>query len=352
MRTGGDRFGRHRVLEPRGVLPQQAERLDPSLPLYDNELLVDVESLNIDSASFHQISAHCAGALPAIQSHIEELVRSRGKHHNRVTGSGGMLIGRVGGIGPRFRERNGSVRDIAIGDRIATLVSLTLTPLEIREIRRIRAETERVDVSGHAILFESGIYARLPSDISETVSLAVMDVCGAPAQTLAMCRPGETAVVLGGGGKSGLLSLAAAKRAVGERGRVIALDYSDAALTRLRALSFVDAAERCDARDAVTTHELVREMTNGAMADVVINVTNLPDTEMACVLAAKPGGWAYFFNMATSFSKAVLGAEGTGSHVELIMGNGFRPGHAECALQILRETPELGAIFEGLYGAA
>ncbi|MGZ3695980.1 MAG: L-erythro-3,5-diaminohexanoate dehydrogenase, partial [Bdellovibrionota bacterium] len=47
-------LGIFRVLEPKGVLPQQAQRLDPELPLRAEEILIDVSSLNVDSASFHQ----------------------------------------------------------------------------------------------------------------------------------------------------------------------------------------------------------------------------------------------------------------------------------------------------------
>jgi L-erythro-3,5-diaminohexanoate dehydrogenase len=352
FRSGGDRFGTARVLAPKGVLPQQADQLDPRLPIYDNELLIDVEALNIDSASFHQIKQAC-GADPArMEAHILELVRERGKHQNPVTGSGGMLIGKVREMGPHFLDGRPSSEKVAPGDRVATLVSLTLTPLELKRIRKIHLETDRVDVEGHAILFQSGIYARLPNDIPETLALAVLDVCGAPAQTAALCKPGQTVLVIGGGGKSGALCMYEAKKAVGSKGRVIGLDYGSEALARMRAFSFVDAAEVCDARQAVAAYELVKKLTTGGMADVVINVTNIPDTEMSCILSAKSGGIVYFFSMATSFTKATLGAEGVGAHVELVMGNGYRPGHAEHALNILRESREIRALYEKRYGSS
>src|SRR5579864_6724106 len=90
-----DPYGIQRVAQQTGVLPQQANRLDSSLPIAEDELLIEVESLNIDSASFHQISEACHHDVAAIGKHIEELVARRGKQHNPVTGSGGMLIGRV-----------------------------------------------------------------------------------------------------------------------------------------------------------------------------------------------------------------------------------------------------------------
>jgi hypothetical protein len=56
MKTGGCRYGTHRVVEPNGVLPQPARILNNDMSeIWDNELLLDVIRLNIDSASFHQI---------------------------------------------------------------------------------------------------------------------------------------------------------------------------------------------------------------------------------------------------------------------------------------------------------
>ncbi|NDD91091.1 L-erythro-3,5-diaminohexanoate dehydrogenase, partial [bacterium] len=175
-----DHLGLQRVVGgPTGQLPQQADQLDPSLPLAEDEILIEVESLNIDSASFHQISQVCGGDIQQIESHILALVRRRGKHHNPVTGSGGMLIGTVKQVGPKFPTGTKPAKE---GDRIATLVSLSLTPLEIRKIKKIHPSVDRVDIEGHAILFASGLFARLPTDIPETVALAVLDVAGAPAQ--------------------------------------------------------------------------------------------------------------------------------------------------------------------------
>ena len=339
-----DRFGIQRLVSPVGALPQHAEILDPRLPIAQDELLIEVESLNIDSASFHQISGACGGDLARIERHILDLVRRRGKHHNPVTGSGGMLIGRIAAIGPSFPNAD---RRLQVGDRIATLVSLSLTPLEIRRIIQIHPEMDRVDVEGHAILFSSGIFALLPKDIPETVALAVLDVAGAPAQTRQLVQEGQTVLVIGGGGKSGILCLAEAKQKSGVKTLVV--DYSAESITRLSSLALVDHAIQADARQAIDVMNWVSECTQGKMADLVINVANVPDTEMSSILACKPGGIVYFFSMATSFTRAALGAEGVGANVDLRIGNGYTPGHAELALNLLRGSPALRRIFEKVY---
>jgi L-erythro-3,5-diaminohexanoate dehydrogenase len=340
-----DHLGLQRVMgSSSGQLPQQAERVDPSLPIAEDELLVEVESLNIDSASFHQISEACGGEVARIEAHILNLVKSRGKHHNPVTGSGGMFIGTVKQVGPRFPVHE---KPVKIGDRIASLVSLSLTPLEIRRIKKIHEQIDRVDVEGHAILFGSGLFARLPSDLPETVALAVLDVAGAPAQTENLVKDGDTVLVIGGGGKSGVLCLYEAKKRRGVT--TIAVDYSDAAISRLRALSFVDHVIQGDARLAVEVMQKISGLTQGRMADVVINVANIPETEMSCVLSCRNKGIVYFFSMATSFTRAALGAEGVGADVDLRIGNGYTAGHADLSLNILRESAELRRLFAETY---
>jgi len=229
-------------------------------------------------------------------------------------------------------------------------VSLTLTPLKIYEIKKIYLDLDRVDIKGHAVLFQSGIYAKLPNDISDTLSLAVLDVCGAPATTASVCKEGQTVVIVGGGGKSGILCAYEAKKKVGSQGRIICLDYLKEAVSLASSFSFVDKAIQVDARDALKVLEIVEKETNGKLADVVINVANVPDTEMSCILSCKRGGLVYFFSMATSFTKAALGAEGVGAHLNLMIGNGYYPGHAELALNILRESKEIRYFYEKKYG--
>jgi len=343
-----DALGIQRVIksssETRSVLPQQAEQIDPSLPIAEDEMLIEVESLNIDSASFHQIQEACGGDLSRIETHIKDLVKRRGKHHNPVTGSGGMLIGKVTQLGPKFPVAE---KPVKIGDRIATLVSLSLTPLEIRQIKKIHPKIDRVDIEGHAILFASGLFARLPTDMPDTVALAVLDVAGAPAQARHLTQPHQTVVVIGGGGKSGLLCLYEAKKKAGVH--TIAVDYSDVAIDRLKKLGLADHIIQGDARDGLFVMKEIAKLTNGKMADLVINVANIPETEMSCILACKPKGIVYFFSMATSFTRAALGAEGVGADIDLRIGNGYTQGHADIALNVLRESAELRKVFTESY---
>jgi L-erythro-3,5-diaminohexanoate dehydrogenase len=342
-----DPYGLGRVVGQPGVLPQRAEELDPSLPIRADELLVDVDSLNVDAASFKQIKDQAGGDPEKVVEAILGIVRRRGKMQNPVTGSGGMLIGRVREIGPAHP----AAASLKVGDRIATLVSLTLTPLRIDEVKAIHPAIDRVDVRGHAILFASGIHARLPPDMPDTLALAALDVCGAPALVARFVKPGMTVGVLGAG-KSGALCLAQARTQLGGGGKLIALDVSERALQALRDIGLCDAALAVDATRAVEVMERVREATAGALCDLVVNCASVPGTEMATILSVRDGGTAIFFSMATSFSAAALGAEGVGKDVTMVIGNGYAPGHADLTLALLRSNPPLRKLFEEKYARA
>lgn len=341
----GSPYGTHRVIDPVGVLPQPAMKIDNNMEIYDNEILIDVKTLNIDSASFTQIKEQAKGNIDEIKNIMMGIVESKGKHQNPVTGSGGMLIGTVEKIGPALEGKT----DLKVGDKIATLVSLSLTPLRIDEFLEIRSEVDQVDIKGKAILFESGIYAIIPEDMPENLALSVLDVAGAPAQTAKLVRPGDTVVVLGGTGKSGMLCLYEAKKRAGVTGKVICVGSRDTTIARVKEANLADIYIKANATDAVDLLEKVKEATNGEMADVVINVVNIPNTEMSSILMTKNEGIVYFFSMATSFTKAALGAEGVGKDITMIVGNGYTKDHAAISLNIMRESEVLRKIFTDLY---
>ncbi len=386
-------LGLHRVCEPepgvpRGataVLPQAAWRLDPDPRIQPDEVRVRVERLNLDAASFRQIRESTGGTPDAMRAAVLGVITRRGKMHNPVTGSGGMLTGVVAEAGPR------SPLGLRPGMRIATLVSLSLTPLAITDgLARWDGRSEQIPCEGHAILFARSIAVPLPDDLPAELALAVFDVCGAPALTQRVVRayrdgralgagepgtagrpgPGETppaagqpdraglaetpaagrrngragpvVAILGAAGKSGSLSAAAA-RAAGAAA-IIGVVPGDAEAAILHESGLTDAIVRADARDPVALAEAVAGA--GGPADVTVVCVDVPGCEGGAILATAPGGTVIFFSMATSFSAAALGAEGMAADVTMLIGNGYTPGHAELALNLIRTNDAVRALFE------
>jgi L-erythro-3,5-diaminohexanoate dehydrogenase len=364
-RGAGSPLGLHRVVEPAGVLPQAAWRLDPDPLIWPDEVLVDVERLNLDAASFRQLHTEHGGDPAALRAAVLSIVAERGKMQNPVTGSGGMLTGVVREAGPQ------SGLGLAPGDRIATLVSLSLTPLVITDgLRSWDGASEQVPCAGHAILFGRSIAAVLPDDLPAPLSLAVMDVCGAPALThrvvsQAAQRLGDTAqrlgdtepasgkgpvvAILGAAGKSGSLSAAAARQAGASRVIGVVPHEREAALLRAAgtaagAPALADEIVIADATDPIGVSDAVRKA--GGPADVTVVCVDVPGCEGGAILCTAQGGTVIFFSMATSFTAAALGAEGMAADVTMLVGNGYSPGHAQLAIDLVRSVPAVREIFD------
>jgi L-erythro-3,5-diaminohexanoate dehydrogenase len=404
-RKAGSPLGLHRVAEPvqgagqasasgearraGGVLPQAAWRLDARPEIWPDEVRIRPERLNLDAASYRQLHEAHGGDADAIRSAVLGIIADRGKMQNPVTGSGGMLTGVVDEVGPQ------SPLGLHVGDRIATLVSLSLTPLAITDgLARWDGRSEQVPCDGHAILFGRSIATVLPADLPVPLSLAVMDVCGAPALThrVVAARTSPLVAVVGAAGKSGSLSVAAARRAGADRVIGIVRDEREAtalrdagsastgspstgsastgsastgsastgsastgsastgsastgsASTSTGGPGLADEVVVADARDPVGLSDAV--WAAGGPADVTVVCVDVPGCEGGAILATAQGGTVIFFSMATSFSAAALGAEGVAADISMLIGNGYVPGHAEFALSLLRENHGVRTLFE------
>jgi len=342
-RPNGDPLGRHRVVSPDGALPQAATKLDNALPIYDNEILIDVETLNIDSASFRQMKEAAGGNLQGVADQVKKNIETMGKQQNPVTGSGGMLLGKVLDMGPSYTNKCG----VSVGDNICTLVSLTLTPLIVDEFVSVR-ESEQLDVKAKAILFDSGVLAKIPEDMDLNVALALLDVAGAPPQTDRLVEPGMNVLVIGGG-KSGILCAAVAREKIGN-GKIFGCATRDSSVETFSKLGILDECFKADALRPGEFMDKIKDVTKGEMVDLVINTANVEGTEAASFLSCKQGGKVYFFNMATNFQKAALGAEGVGYDVEMIIGNGYAPNHADFTLEAYRKHPTVKEWFDKKFG--
>ena len=161
-----------------------------------------------------------------------------------------------------------------------------------------------------------------------------MDVCGAPALTRtaswsATCatRLGSVAVI-GGAGKSGSMSLAAARRVGARTVGVVPIEREAPAAARESGWPTTSRSPTPATRSRwrpPSRHAL------GGPADVTVVCVDVPGCEHGAILATADRGTVIFFSMATSFSAAALGAEGLAADVTMLVGNGYVPGHADDA---------------------
>jgi len=334
-------LGAERVLEPPGALPQAALRLDATLPMQPHEIELDVDTLCLDSTSFRQLIEANDHDPAKVGEAILRIVAERGKMHNPVTGSGGILTGSVRAVGATFTNPP------PIGSRIVTLVSLTLTPLRLEAVGHVDPISPHVPVTGTAYLRCTAPWIVYPEGIPFDAALAALDVCNAASQTRSLIDADTRVVLVLGGGHAGLIALAAARDSLPPAARLVLMDANERICQRATDLELCDAAICVDLRDAI---EALRRLEQAGVsrADLTVVVVNAADCEAAAILLTADTGTVLFFSMATSFTKAALGSDGLGSAARMLVGSGYAPDSGAYALELIGRDERLqSAIADG-----
>jgi L-erythro-3,5-diaminohexanoate dehydrogenase len=330
------RLGVHRSLEPPGALPHIARRLDAVLPANEYEVELAAEMLAIDATSFADIRRRCGADAEAMAALIAGIVAEHGKLQNPVTGSGGVVLGRVTAVGDAH-----PAADLALGDLVVPLASLIAVPLELHAVGPVDPGSSMVPVRGRAVVTGEMLCGRVAPDLGAEVSLRAFDVYPAASYADELASPGDHVLVLGAG-HAGLLAIAAARAAVGPTGAVTAVDIDAAALERARAVDPRVATVQADVTDALSIARAIE-----AAADLALLCTSVPGAEGAALVATASRGTIVFFSTATRFAAAALGADAVGSQATLVIPNGLTDDRGQLALELLRANPSLRLAFGG-----
>ncbi len=333
------RLGLARSLEPVGSLLHAARVLDAATDPTAYEAAIDVERIAVDATSFSVIRRRCAGDPQQVAQTIAGIVAERGKLQNPWTGSGGVLMGRVQWVGTDYGPG-----DLAVGDRVVPLASLIAVPLRLDEVTRIDLDTGHLAVRGRAIVTGAMLCARVPTDLPLELALTVFDIYPAASHVRDLAGAAQHVLVLGSG-RAGLLAIAAAREAVGERGRVSAVDVAPAALDRARAVDPLVTAITADVTSPAVVAGALAEHAQ-ARADLTVLCATTPGAEGTALLATHDRGTVVFFSTATTFASAALGADAIGSQARLLIPNGLTDDRGEYALDLVRRNRALRAALE------
>ena len=128
-----NQYGMARVIEPGQVLPTSAWRLDNTREIYPNEIRIALEKIHIEGTSFRQICMESGDNDELIRSKIIDIVIRRGKLHNPVTDTGGLLYGTVEEIGSNYSNE----KELKLGDKVLYNASLASIPIYISRVKEI-----------------------------------------------------------------------------------------------------------------------------------------------------------------------------------------------------------------------
>ena len=333
------KYGFHRSLIPNNTTLQKAWRVNNSADINEHEILLDVELLNINRVSFIQIYKECSGNRLEIAEKILKTVNERGKMHNPITGTGGMLFGKVEKIGAQFAGDP----DITVGDDVVNLVSLASTPLLIEKITDIDMELGQVYIKGKAVLFSSSLLVRQPDKAQLKTMMAIIDIAGAPCETAKIIRPGMRVLIQDPLSHLGVLCSYAARKALGDSGELFALAVEEKNKKCLASWGIFDK------QIVANTHDIKKftgaKETKEDYFDVVINCLNSSISEMISVLLIKNHGQIFFPGLGSDIKNAGLSAESVGKDVTITPYKGYSEGYIKFILDLINEYPEIIKVF-------
>ena len=326
-------YGFHRVISPKGLVPQAADTVDNSPKiLHPSETLVSVKKLHLDSTSMRELHENYKD----IPARILEIVNTRGKMHNPATNSGGVLLGSL--------MING--KGVELGnEEIVSLVSLSAIPLHLTSVKDIRGDT--VCVEETAVLFDSYPYAVIPKDFFADLALSALDISSICPQLKRLLREGDSLGVIGCG-KAGITAMAMARSLALQSIKIFGMDWADGQIEKVKSLGYADDVKKINAQNAEEVYKYSMSVTNDKGFDIVFNCVNVHNTETSSILATREGGIIVFFSMATEFHKAALGTDATGKDVTMLIGNGIAKCQSDMMFDLLRRDAKLRSYFESL----
>jgi|GEM_PF-383987 len=335
-----DKFGISRSIEPKASLPQPAWKLDNTMVLGSSEVLIDVKIININLVSFNEILEAAEFQEERIKSRILEIIKERGKLHNPVTGTGGMLYGRVVQMGESYPNNYG----LKVDDEIISLTSLSLTPIKIDRILAIDYKNAQLEVDGKCILFANSPIIKKPEDLPLKLVIYTLDEAGAPFRTYRIVKKNQRVLIIGANGKIGLLCAYAAKDKLAGTGSLTGIVKSERSKEEIAKYGIFDEILLLNAANTEYFYKL--EESDTEKYDIVINCVNSPNTEMASLLFVKDKGIIYFATLSSDYKLTSLTAEGMGKEITIIPYTGYLAGHSDYTLNLVRKYRELRELLQ------
>lgn len=333
-------FGLERVMEPTGVFPPVAWKIDNGRELREGEARVALEQIHLEWDNFQQICNSCGFEEDKIKSKIMDIVEKRGKLQNPFTGSGGVFMGKVEEISENF----GPDTDLTVGERICCITSLGGIPINIEEIYDIDYDYGQFKCRGYAIIFEASPVFKVDPTLEANYTLAAIDEAGSIAGSFDIATEHQCnkVAIIGRNVHTCLLYAATLREAIGPEYNVIAVmdkyytqDIPKEELEKvmkplIKETFFVDLSEPVRSYE-----EIVRKKRDFKQVDMVIITEDISGSESIGMLLVKPFGCAYFTSFANNYSKAVLCAESMGKVVLTYAFDQFVQDYPRFTMQIV-----------------
>ena len=328
-------YGTSRVLEPKFVMPASAWRLDNSRNIRPDEMRVSLDWVHLEGTSFKQITAEMGGDPKRVKQAIIDIVIRRGKLHNPVTDTGGVLCGRVEMIGDEYEN----VSDVKVGDYVIVNASLSSFPMHLEDIGEIDWVFNQFTAKGYAICHSGIPIIKVDVSIPVRALLFALDESGTLAKLNRLLEGKKRFLIVGNNILSNILYGYVIRRSLMDDCEIIcALDKRTAAsltgegIERLSSFVF----DEIHLIDILKPLECVKLLGESAY-DLSVNCAEVPGAETLNILATKNGGTVLFANLINNLNIALYLTESISKELTILSADGYMEGYVDFDIEIIKE---------------
>ena len=329
-------YGTQRVLEPKHVLPTSAWRLDNSRYLLPGEMRIDVNRIHLEGTSFKEICLEGGDNEERIKQKIMDIVIRRGKLHNPVTDTGGLLAGTIAEIDDEYSNPKG----FKVGDEVICNASLASIPLDIEEIVSVDWAYGQLEVVGHAIISSGIPVIPKPNDLPIKLLMFTLDESGTIYRVSSSAVGKKNFLVVGNNLLSNLLFGMAIRKVARDGAQIICLldRKTDAVLKgesieRLTKKVFTNV-HYVDILKPLECLDMIKEY---GLFDLTVNCVDINGAETINILATKSGGTVVFANLINNYNIALYITEAVSRQLEIRCADGYLEAYDEFDSEIVRE---------------
>ena len=346
-------FGVKRVLEPKGVIPVTAWKINNSRQVGPGELRIKLETVHIEWDNFCQICSHCGNDTTKIKARIMQIIEERGKLHNPYTGSGGLFMGTIEEIGP-----DTDTGDLKVGDRVFSLSSLTGVAMHLDRIEHIDFNYGQIDCSGYVICFESTSIVRYSGNIPPKYLLSAVDEEGnfLGVQQEIQGRQAERVAIIGGNLVTTLLYAQMLTDCYGKGTHITAImdrhslgplterELTAAFLPVIKKTCYVDLSRPIEAYESV-----VEQTYDPRPMDAVINLEDISGSETVATLLVKEKGVIFYTSLKNNYNTGLLVADSLGKEVRTYALDGYVREAHEFAVKLIEKVSSNLEFLDAIY---
>ena len=329
-------YGIKRVLEPQHVLPTSAWRLDNSRNIYPDELRVSIERIHLEGTSFKQICTEANDDEKKIKQKIIDIVIRRGKLHNPVTDTGGLVMGVVEEIGKEYDNKKG----LKVGDKVICNVSAASLPIYIENITKVDKVLSQVEAEGYAIVHNRIPMVKVPDDVPLELLMFALDQSGTLYRLHKLIETQRKFLIVGNSMLTNLLYGYVIRKKVGPEAEIVCL-FDKRTNQRVTGGGIDKMVEMIFNEvhfiNILRPMECMRQLDAESLFDFSVNCAEIPGAETINILATRPGGRVLFANLINNLNIALYITESMSKPLDVRGAEGYVDDYEEFDMEIVRE---------------